>query len=56
MVRFKEYKRQDKVYLSFVENEDTKAELDTTFTVYPSLLHPDVEKMPIIPRSDFDYH
>ena len=53
MVRFKEFKRRDKVYLSVVENEDTKGELGTTFTVYPSLPCPDVEKMPIIPRSNF---
>jgi len=52
MVRFKEYKPRDKVYLSVLENEDTKAELGTTFIVYPSLLHPDVEKMPIIRHSD----
>ena len=51
MVHFKEYKQRDKVYLSVVENEDTKAELGTTFTVYPSLLRLDVEK--IIPRSNF---
>jgi len=53
MVRFKEYKQRDKVYLSVVENEDTKADLGTTFIVYHSLLRPDVEKMPIIHRSDF---
>jgi len=53
MVRFKEYKQRDKVYLSVIENEDTKAELGTTFTVYPSSLRPNVEKMPIIPHSDF---
>ena len=53
MVRFKEYKQQDKVYLSVVENEDTKSELDIAFVVYALLLHPDVEKIPIIPRSDF---
>jgi len=53
MVRFKEYKRRDKVYLSVEENEDTKAELGTTFIVYPSLLHPEVEKMPIVPRFHF---
>jgi len=53
MVRFKEYKRQDKVYFSVVQNEETKVELGTTFIVYPSLLHPDIEKIPVIPRSDF---
>jgi len=31
----------------------TKAELETIFIVYPSLLHPEVEKIPIIPHSDF---
>ena len=31
MVRFKEFKRRDNVYLSIVEDEDTKAELGTTF-------------------------
>ena len=29
----KEYKLQDKVYLSVVENEDTMVELGNTFTV-----------------------
>jgi len=53
MVHFKEYKRRDKVYLSIVQNEDTKAVFGTTFIVYPSLLCPDVEKIPIIPYSDF---
>ena len=53
MVRFKEFKRRDNVYLSVVEDEDTKAELGTTFLVYPSLLRPDVDKIPVIPRSDF---
>jgi len=53
MVHFKEYKRRDKVYLSVVKNEDAKAELGITFIVYPSLLCPEVEKLPIIPRSDF---
>ena len=45
MVRFKEFKRRDNVYLSVVEDEDTKAELGTTFLVYPSLLRPDMDKM-----------
>jgi len=31
MVHFKEYKQHDKVYLSVVENEDTKAELGIAF-------------------------
>jgi len=53
MVHFKEYKQRDKVYLSVVENEDTKAELGTTFIVYPLLLRSDVEKIPIVPRSNF---
>ena len=53
MVRFKEYKRREKVYLSVVENKETKAELGTTFIVYPSLLRPNIEKIPVIPRSDF---
>jgi len=53
MVRFKEYKRRHKVYPSVVENEDTKADLGTTFIVCPSLLCPDIEKIPIIPCSDF---
>ena len=53
MARFKEFKRRDNVYLSVVEDEDTKAELGTAFIVYPSLLHPDIEKIPVIPRSDF---
>jgi len=52
MVRFKEFKRRDKVYLSVVENEDTKGELGTTFTVYPSLLCPDIEKIPVVPYFD----
>jgi len=53
MVRFREFKLRDKVCLSVVENEDTKAALGTTFIVYPSLLRADIEKIPIIPRSDF---
>ena len=53
MVRFKEYKRWDKIYLSVVEREETKAELHSTFIVYPSLLCPEFEQIPIIPRSDF---
>jgi len=53
MVHFKEFKRRDKVCLSIVENEETKAELGTTFIVYPSLLHPDIEKILVIPHSDF---
>jgi len=53
MVRFKEFKHRDNVYLSVVEDEDTKAELGTTFIVYPSLLRPDIEKIPVIPRSGF---
>jgi len=53
MVRFKEFKRPDNVYLSVVEDEDTKVELGTTFIVYPSLLRPDVDKIPVIPHYDF---
>ncbi|KAJ8430754.1 hypothetical protein Cgig2_009059 [Carnegiea gigantea] len=53
MVRFKEYKRWDKIYLSVVEHEEMKAELDNTFIVYPSLLRPEFEQIPTIPRSDF---
>ena len=53
MVRFKVYKRRDKIYLSVVENEETKAKLGTTFIVYPSLLRPDIEKIPVVPCSDF---
>jgi len=41
------------VYLSILENEDKRAELGITFIVYPSLLRPYVEKIPIIPRFDF---
>ena len=52
MVPFKEYKQHDKVYLSVVENEDTKAELGTTIIVCPSLLHLEIEKIPILSRSD----
>ena len=54
MVHFKEYKRRDKVYLSVVQNEDTKAVLGTTFIIYPSLLRPNVEKITIISRFDFE--
>ena len=53
MVRFKKFKRRDNVYLSIVEDEDTKVELGTTFIVYPSLLRPDVDKIPVIPHYDF---
>ena len=53
MVHFKEHKRRDKVYLCVVENEDTKGELGTTFIIYLSLLHLEVEKIPIIPCFDF---
>jgi len=53
MVRLKEYKRRDKVDLSVVENKEAKAELGTTFIVYPSLLRPDMEKIPVIPCTDF---
>jgi len=37
MILFKEYKRWDKIYLYVVENEERKAELGSTFIVYPSL-------------------
>jgi len=47
MVRFKEYKGWDKFHLSIIENEDTKAELGTTFIVYPLLPRPNIEKLPI---------
>jgi len=53
MVRFKEYKRQNKVYLFVVDNEDTKAELSTTFIVYPSLPRPKAANTATIPSSDF---
>ena len=53
MIRFKEYKRRDKIYLSVVEHEETKAELGSTFIVYPSLLRPESEQIPPVPRSDF---
>ena len=53
MVRFKEYKQRDKIYPSVVEHEETKAELGSTFIVYPSLLRPEFEQIPTVPRSDF---
>jgi len=53
MVRFKEFKRRDKVYHFVVKNEETKVELDTTFIFYPSLLRPDIEKILVTPRSNF---
>jgi len=53
MVRFKEYKRRDKIYFSVVEHEETKGELGSTFIVYPSLLHPELEQIPTVSRSDF---
>ena len=53
MVRFKEYKRQDKIYVSAVEYEETKAELGSTFIVYPSLPLLESQEIPTVPRSDF---
>jgi len=53
MVQSKECKRQDKIYLSVVEHEETKAELGNTFIVYPSLLRLEFEQIPTIPRYDF---
>ncbi|KAJ8433264.1 LOW QUALITY PROTEIN: hypothetical protein Cgig2_001662 [Carnegiea gigantea] len=38
IARFNEYNRQDKVYLSVVENEDTRAEFGTTLSVNVGLL------------------
>jgi len=46
MAHFKEYKWLDKVYLSIVENEDTRVELSSIFIVYPSLLRPKLDKIP----------
>jgi len=37
----------------YLENEDTKVDLGTTFIVYLSLLRPEIEKIPSISHSNF---
>jgi len=53
MVRFKEYKRRDKIYLSVVEHEETKVKMGSAFIVYPSLLRLEFKQIPTVPHSDF---